>query len=139
MATSSSALSGTSPAPAISTRFLIISDTHNYEFDQAAAHSGEFILPIPQADVLLHCGDLAEVGGVSAFKTCLEMLSTIPAELKLVIAGNHDLLLDRRYISRRDGDGYSSQEYEKPMEVMTGPLAKDAGVTYLDERIHTLP
>jgi hypothetical protein len=66
------------------------------------------------------------------------MLSKIPAELKLVIAGNHDLSLDRRDISRRDGDGYS-QEYEKPMEVMTGPLAKEVGVTYLDERIHTLP
>jgi predicted phosphodiesterase len=83
-------------AKAVTTRFIIISDTHDYQFDDAAAVSGEFVRPIPKADVLLHCGDLTQIGDLNAFKKCLEMMKSIPAELKLVIAGNHDLYLDKK-------------------------------------------
>jgi predicted phosphodiesterase len=81
----------------VSTRIMVISDTHNYKFDDAAAVSGAFVRPIPRADVLLHCGDLTQVGGASAYKEFLQMMAEIPAELKLVIAGNHDLDLDKEY------------------------------------------
>lgn len=84
------------PKPTVSTRVMVISDTHDYQFDEAAAVSGEFVRPIPNADVLLHCGDLTQIGSLDALKKCLEMLKEIPAELKLVIAGNHDLSLDKK-------------------------------------------
>jgi hypothetical protein len=60
------------------------------------------------------------------------MLSLITAELKLVIAGNHDLDLDRTYQSA-SGDPDDLQDFEEARALMTGPLAKEAGVTYLEE------
>ncbi|KAI4247223.1 MAG: hypothetical protein L6R40_001566 [Gallowayella cf. fulva] len=79
----------------IPTTFLIISDTHNFTFNKS--NRSPLQLPTPQTDVLLHCGDLTEVGGLSNFKNALEMLASIPAELKLVIAGNKDLQLDKAH------------------------------------------
>jgi predicted phosphodiesterase len=71
-----------------STCFLVISDTHDFEFKNA---TGVFSLPMPKVDVVLHCGDMTNVGGSSVFKNVLKMLGAIDAEKKLVIAGNHDL------------------------------------------------
>ena len=77
-------------------------------------------------------------GGPDAYKKCLIGLGGIEAELKLVIAGNHDRDLDKDYCLRNysEEDGDEPEEHAKAMEVMTGPLAKDAGVTYLEEGIH---
>lgn len=68
------------------------------------------------------------------------MLSEIDAELKLVIAGNHDLSLDGPFWYTKkcdpdDPEGYA--EHERGMEIMTGSLAMEAGVTYLEEGQHT--
>jgi predicted phosphodiesterase len=82
--------------PTISTRFLIISDTHNFEFEDEHP-SQPFRLPVPTADVLIRCGDLTQFGGLSAYNKAFQMFSSIPAELKLVIAGNHDLSMGREY------------------------------------------
>ncbi|KAF2799380.1 Metallo-dependent phosphatase [Melanomma pulvis-pyrius CBS 109.77] len=71
----------------VRTRFLIMSDTHNQwpysDCDKA-----------PKVDVLLHCGDLTQVSGLPSFRKAIANIKTIDAELKLVIAGNHDLELD---------------------------------------------
>lgn len=75
--------------------FLIISDTHGLDIHENEAHP--FCLPLPKVDVLLHCGDLTQVGGHGPFRKALKMLGEIDAELKLVIAGNHDLELDGEY------------------------------------------
>jgi predicted phosphohydrolase len=125
--------------PTVSTRFLVISDTHNFDFDNKANAHVRFQHPLPKADVLLHCGDLTMAGGLSAYKGVLKMLGSIEAELKLVIAGNHDLSLDGPYWRRTENDEDDGQpgEHEKAMEIMTGPLAKQAGVTYLEEGMHT--
>jgi predicted phosphodiesterase len=71
----------------IPTRSLILSDTHNFSFTDAL---GPFKLPVSKADVILHCGDLTEVGGLASYRKALKMLHAIEAELKLVIAGNHE-------------------------------------------------
>lgn len=66
------------------------------------------------------------------------MLEDFDAELKLVIAGNHDLRLDGEYwaknLSEEDGD--EAEEYERAVEIMTGDMAKRAGVTYLTEGVY---
>ncbi|KAH7377567.1 Metallo-dependent phosphatase-like protein [Cadophora sp. MPI-SDFR-AT-0126] len=124
----------------VSTRFMIISDTHNFQFGQAEKFGGPFRLPTPRCDVLLHCGDLTSTGGPIAYKKLLKMLASIEAELKLVIAGNHDLDLDRMHWEKKldsDTDEDTRTQPEKAFEVMTGPLAKEAGVTYLVEGINT--
>jgi predicted MPP superfamily phosphohydrolase len=119
----------------IDTRFLIISDTHNLNFGDVEK---VFKHPLPKEDVLLHCGDLTSVGGVESYKALLKLLGAIDAELKLVIAGNHDLDLDKTYFETHfDKDNDDVDGHMKAVEVMTGPLAKTAGVTYLEEGLHT--
>lgn len=124
----------------IATRFLIISDTHNFEFDASTTTSHPLQLPTPQTDVLLHCGDLTHCGGVPSFKKALKMLSSISAELKLIIPGNHDLELDKAYWdSQTDSDGAPEdpKDHSLALKLMTGPLATKAGVTYLHEGTHS--
>jgi len=117
----------------ISTRFLIISDTHDFQFGNAEKCGGPFRQPVPKVDVLLHCGDLTQYGGIPAYQGVLRMLGSIDAELKLVIAGNHDMDLD----SPEHDIPEDHEEHAKAVELMTGPLAEKAGVTYLHEGLNT--
>ncbi|CAF9924103.1 MAG: hypothetical protein ALECFALPRED_002683 [Alectoria fallacina] len=123
----------------IATRFLVISDTHNLEFGDTADTSQPLQLPTPKVDVLLHCGDLTQVGGVSSFKKALKMLASIDAELKLVIPGNHDLELDKPYWEAQcdhNGTPEDLEDYDLAMKAMTGPLADEAGVNFMSEGTH---
>ena len=128
----------------ITTRFLVISDTHNFEFD-GSNKSCRFRQPVPRADVVLHCDDLTQVGGLSMYKKALKILGSIDAELKLVIAGNHDISLDGKYWQThlyKGVEGDDSEEDDDPeehshaMNIMKGALAAEAGVTYLEEGVH---
>lgn len=76
---------------------------------------------------------------MEAYEGVIKMLSSIDAELKLVIAGNHDLSLDKPYWHRLvdPDDPQRLAEHEKGMHIMTGPLAQEAGVTYLEEGLHS--
>ena len=124
----------------IPAKFLIISDTHNFEFEDHETNPLPLHLPTPKADVLLHCGDLTQFGGLSCYKKALKMLGQIPAELKVVIAGNHELDLDKSWWEGHPGwwDGpEESEDYNLAIGAMTGPLAAEAGVTYLTEGTHT--
>ncbi|KAK2627364.1 hypothetical protein QTJ16_003330 [Diplocarpon rosae] len=118
-------------ATKLSTRFMIISDTHDFEFGQAEKVDGLLKLPTPKLDVLLHCGDLTHAGGLSSYKKLLQMLGKIDAELKLVIAGNLDLDLDRKHWESMLGtaDEEGRAQHHKAVDIMTGPLAKEAGIT----------
>ena len=109
-----------------SVRFLTTSDTHG-----AWPYSSSN--PAPKVDVLLHCGDLTQVGGLPSFKRAIEDIKSVDAELKLVIAGNHDLELDESWVR------------ENMPEDMADHLAcvtfmkeqKIHGIHYLDEGTHT--
>ncbi|KAK4694555.1 hypothetical protein P7C71_g3048, partial [Lecanoromycetidae sp. Uapishka_2] len=122
------------------TKFMIISDTHNFQFEDDIERSCPLQLPTPKVDVLLHCGDLTQVGGVSSFKNALKMLGKIDAELKLVIPGNHDLELDKAFWEiQRDDDGAleDPEDHELAVKAMTGPLATKSGVSFLFEGTHS--
>jgi predicted phosphodiesterase len=67
----------------MATTFLILSDTHDDAFPDPAS------LPPHKIDVVLHCGDLTMIGGLSNYKRAIANIKAIDAELKLVIAGNH--------------------------------------------------
>lgn len=110
----------------VRTRFLVLSDTHDFEFNRGA---GPFplSLPTPAVDVVLHSGDITMAG--ETYEKFLSMMASIPAELKLVIAGNHDFDLDKSYKDR----GFTAADHEAAIAIMKGPLAKEAGVTYLEE------
>ena len=118
----------------IAATFLILSDTHNFEFTPETSQPLQ--LPTLKTDVLLHCGDLTQVGGTSSFKRALKMLSSISAELILVIPGNHDLELDKTFwSSQRDEEGNpeDSEDHNLAVKTMTGPFAAEAGVIFLTE------
>ncbi|TVY89755.1 Metallophosphoesterase domain-containing protein [Lachnellula willkommii] len=123
------------PIGAISTRFLIISDTHDFKYNE---ESGPFRGSTDKVDVVLHCGDLTQVGGSSEYKRALKMLAAIPAELRLVIAGNHDLSLDADYWKTVDEDEQEGEreDHAEAVDIMTGKLAGAAGVTYLTAGVH---
>ncbi|KAK1768158.1 Metallo-dependent phosphatase-like protein [Phialemonium atrogriseum] len=75
------------PANAISV--VCISDTHNSQ-----PH-------LPDGDVLIHAGDLTQSGSPEELHAALAWLAAQPHPHKIVVAGNHDLLLD----PQRDFDG----------------------------------
>ena len=113
-----------------------MSDTHDFDFDDAETNPHPLHLPTPQVDVLLHCGDLTQIGGIGSFKKALKMLGSINAELKLVIAGNHDLELDKAYCDE-SSTPVDPQDYDMAFKTMMGPLAAEAGVTFLTEGTYT--
>lgn len=124
-----------SVSSSVRTRFLIISDTHNFEIER---ESTAFPLNqrFPHADVLLHCGDLTHCGGASSYKKALKLLGSFDAELKLVIAGNHDLDLDKDYWKTHLEEDDEEEDHSRAVDVMTGPLAAQPGVQFLPEGTH---
>ena len=74
-------------------RFVCISDTHSYE-SKSLSYSTAFE-SIPDGDVLLHCGDFTNVGAVAEVEAFAEWFARLPHKRKILIAGNHDLSLDR--------------------------------------------
>ncbi|KAI9651720.1 MAG: hypothetical protein M1831_000503 [Alyxoria varia] len=117
----------------VTTRFLILSDTHNLS---ELPYGGS-----QHYDVVLHCGDLTEEGHLAEYESALSLLGKIDAELKLVIAGNHDVSLDGDYFSRMGedvhGKEYRSDTRRKALQLMNGRHALRAGVTFLNEGLHT--
>lgn len=106
-------------------RFLITSDTHDVEPGAATLQN------LPSVDFTLHCGDLTNNGDPSQLEAALELLSNLPGKHKLVIAGNHDACLDRKWYIDQDGD---EQDCDKAIEIVNRYRAK--GVILLDEGVH---
>lgn len=67
----------------ISTRILFLSDTHGT------------LPPLPRSDLVIHTGDLTMNGRYAQLESQMQYLASAPAALKLVIAGNHDITLDK--------------------------------------------
>ncbi|CAD8053272.1 unnamed protein product [Paramecium sonneborni] len=62
--------------------FVCISDTHCYN------------IPLPQGDVLIHCGDFTKSGQKEETLSFIQWLKKQPFKYKIVIAGNHDISMD---------------------------------------------
>ncbi|XP_068212745.1 metallophosphoesterase MPPED2 isoform X2 [Palaemon carinicauda] len=67
-------------------RFVCMSDTHS--------KTDELKHSVPPGDVFLHAGDFTRKGTVEEAQKFNEWLGTLPHRYKIVIAGNHELLLD---------------------------------------------
>lgn len=117
-------------------RFLVISDTHEYDYTNVTTPSKHGFRgdAIPTADVVLHCGDLTENGSLESYSKVIEQLGTIDAELKLVIAGNHDLSLHKDHFLQHGG---TTTEHEEAVKLWTHTRAKELGIHYLEEGMHT--
>lgn len=107
---------------------MVISDTHGRDIWEERTQNP------PKVDVLLHCGDLSQIGGLTEYRKTMAMLGKVDAELKLVIAGNHDVSLDKKWwrgknLDPEDDPAMCTQAHK----FWTGKEADDAGVCYLDE------
>lgn len=67
-------------------RVICVSDTHNTTPD------------VPDGDILIHAGDLSQYGMFDEIQKQLDWLNSLPHRWKIVIAGNHDLLLDPDFV-----------------------------------------
>lgn len=76
----------TPPPPSLPVSVVCISDTHN---TQPA---------VPDGDLLLHAGDLTDGGTFEELRAQLAWLGGLPHRHKVVVAGNHDRLLDPAYV-----------------------------------------
>lgn len=81
------------PQPPQRIRLVCISDTHS--------HKPSFI---PRGDVLIHAGDLTNLGTVDEIQEHVDWLNSLDYKEKIVIAGNHDSWCDPRS-SRKEDDG----------------------------------
>ncbi|KAI4929266.1 uncharacterized protein J4E92_004930 [Alternaria infectoria] len=108
-------------------RFLILSDTHGAELPEN----------LPPCDVLLHCGDLTEDGTPDSISAALQTLGKVEAKLKLVIAGNHDISLDKLYWISQGGTDADAERAEALVSSDAGSEASKNGVTFLREGTHT--
>jgi Calcineurin-like phosphoesterase len=109
-------------------RILIISDTHGKAQLPQPIHDGSI-------DVVLHCGDLSECGDLEDYRNSISLLNSIPAELKLVIPGNHDLTLDEVFWSRNSTSS-GAHLHEAAKEIWKGKAAVDAGIVFLADGFH---
>lgn len=123
----------------VKTRFCMISDTHSFAPAQPENPSTPFRRPLPSADVLLHAGDLTMLGRDKEHRTTVDMLKEANAELKIVIAGNHDITLDEQYYlayghARHHG---GLEDTAKIRDLYCGEEARQHGIVYMDEGLRT--
>ncbi|KAL6060384.1 putative phosphoesterase [Balamuthia mandrillaris] len=75
---------GIPPKEEGATRFVCISDTHSKHRQ----------LDLPEADVLIHCGDFSLSCKEEELLDFTEWIAELPFAHKIVIAGNHDVMMD---------------------------------------------
>lgn len=71
-----------------SIKLVCISDTHN-----------TFPADLPDGDILVHAGDLSQYGTFTEIQKQLDWIRSQPHAHKVVIGGNHDLLLDAKFVA----------------------------------------
>jgi Icc-related predicted phosphoesterase len=122
----------------IRTRFCLLSDTHAAPLFPSHDQTHGFKAPLPKADVLIHSGDLTEFGEREEHETTFEVVKSADAELKLVIAGNHDLTLDASfYAEKRRRLQVPEEDLVAVRNIWCGEEAKKANIFYMDEGVHT--
>ncbi|KAF8126532.1 Metallo-dependent phosphatase-like protein [Boletus edulis] len=103
------------------TRFVCISDTHSRTYR------------VPSGDVLLHGGDLSSMGESLQLVTTIEWLKSFDHPVKIVVAGNHDMCLDRKW--GEHGWGFDPNVIEQTRAYMRSQLR--FGLHYLEhEPLH---
>lgn len=123
----------------IKTRFLVISDTHGDDLIHKPI-TGTY-------DVAIHCGDLTEESKLDEFRASLNMILSIQAPLKLIIAGNHDFSLDTPVLENKLADNTTAEDadlvkrtygdFGEARALFESDAAKAAGIRFLDEGNYT--
>ncbi|KAM8883308.1 metallophosphoesterase domain-containing protein 1 [Synchiropus splendidus] len=127
------------PKPPGYTRFVCISDTH----------SRTDAIQMPYGDVFIHAGDFTELGLPSEVKKFNDWLGTLPYDIKIVIAGNHELTFDQEFMAdliKQDFYYFPSasklkpESYENVQSLLTNCIyLQDSEVTVRGFRIYGSP
>eukprot|EP00292_Cryptomonas_paramecium_P008521 CAMPEP_0113726236 /NCGR_PEP_ID=MMETSP0038_2-20120614/40287_1 /TAXON_ID=2898 /ORGANISM="Cryptomonas paramecium" /LENGTH=277 /DNA_ID=CAMNT_0000656755 /DNA_START=163 /DNA_END=997 /DNA_ORIENTATION=- /assembly_acc=CAM_ASM_000170 len=84
-------------------RFVVISDTHNLHKE----------LEIPEGDVIIHAGDFTNHGSLEEVQNFGEWFRSLPHKTKLLVPGNHDMIMDREYYKIFWSDWASRREVDE--------------------------
>ncbi|KAK6542032.1 hypothetical protein TWF694_007803 [Orbilia ellipsospora] len=127
------------PPNTVKTTFLIVSDTHNILPEKSRHRDAPFRTPFPKTDVFIHAGDMTQQGSLHALKKQIAWITDVPAELKIIIAGNHDCKLDTKYwVSQAedsDDEKERAEESQSCRDYLLSPDMKRAGIYYLEDEI----
>lgn len=125
------------PPDAHPIRVVCISDTHTLKWPD-----------VPDGDLLIHAGDLANDGSVREIQAAVDWLRSLPHPHKVVIGGNHDSYFDSRSRLEEDredqqGNGFaavsSSTASIRSLDDFTGTPRIDWGdIHYLQHSAVTL-
>src|SRR5688572_15157273 len=104
-------------------RIVHISDTHG-------KHGG---VHVPECDVVCFTGDLGTRTNLSELTEFLIWFEKLPAKVKIFIAGNHDICLDKKWVLRQKNVGFlegmlANQHYQDAKI-----LIESYNVKYLEE------
>jgi Icc-related predicted phosphoesterase len=67
-------------------RIVAMADTHLQHDD----------LVVPGGDILVHAGDMLQHGSLDELERAADYLRALPHPIKIIVAGNHDVCLERR-------------------------------------------
>lgn len=96
---------------------VCISDTHNKQ-------------PVlPAGDLLIHAGDLTENGSFAEVQAGLTWLSSQPHRYKILVAGNHDVLLDEKFLERYPERRYGQAKTKTDLSWGSVIYLEDSSVT----------
>ncbi|SPO03802.1 uncharacterized protein DNG_06485 [Cephalotrichum gorgonifer] len=149
----------------VRTRILIISDTHGVQLTTEpppanvdapsspctlhghSASRSPFHYPLPEADVVIHCGDLTKRSTIEEYRSTAALLRGVRAPVKIVIAGNHDVSLHDSYYRERVASfskddrpdfGWLSRNLATNHDARTviASSSPDDGIIYVEEGTH---
>ncbi|KAK4106352.1 hypothetical protein N658DRAFT_438710 [Parathielavia hyrcaniae] len=98
-------------------RIVCVSDTHNKQPE------------LPPGDVLIHAGDLTENGSFDEVQAGLTWLSSQPHPFKILIAGNHDVLLDEAFLQKYPERRYGSSKTKANLDWGDVIYLEDSSIT----------
>ncbi|KAG6368798.1 hypothetical protein INS49_003012 [Diaporthe citri] len=105
------------PTSSFPIKVVCISDTHNKQ-------------PIlPAGDLLIHAGDLTENGSFAEVQAGLTWLSSQPHKYKILVAGNHDVLLDDKFLERYPDRRYGQAKTKADLSWGSVVYLEDSSVT----------
>ncbi|KAK6511777.1 hypothetical protein TWF481_000682 [Arthrobotrys musiformis] len=140
------------PPTTIKTSFLLVSDTHDVQPQSSDSKWAPFRYPFPKTDVFIHAGDMTQNSNLSTLKTAISWIELIPAEIKILIAGNHDTCLDvaentsdSTYTLKPPAYTSSTDDKENRPKVGSNPCRgylkskemKAKGIFYLENEVKT--
>ncbi|KAF3098738.1 hypothetical protein TWF706_006745 [Orbilia oligospora] len=127
----------------VTTSFLLVSDTHDVQPQSPEQKEVLFRYPFPKTDVFIHAGDMTQDSNLVTLKAAISWIELIPAELKILIAGNHDTTLD--VVRDHVDDSFDSDDEENKLntkqvecrEYLTSKEMKAKGIFYLENEVET--